>query len=666
MNRDWKIEYKIPEIPPELLNAGFTPLLASVLAVKGIRTVKEADQEFFCGSDSILDPMLMKGMGEAVERIKRAIVSKEKVAVYGDYDVDGITSTCLLTDYLQTKGLEVIPYIPDRTEEGYGLNCGALNMFSEEGVSLVITVDCGITATDEAIYAKGLGIDMIITDHHECKSGEIPEACAVIDCKQTGDTYPNQNLAGVGVAFKLASACEGDLQEMLSRYSDLVAIGTVADVMPLLEENRYFVIHGIERIRNNPRPGLKAMLKEAGVEPETISASSIGYSLAPRLNAAGRLGQAISAGELIMSTSTEKASALAAELCELNRKRQVIEGEIWKEAAGMVGLTPPDHPIVLASDKWHQGVIGIAASRLAEYYSVPTIMINLNGDVGKGSCRSFGGFNLFEALSACSEHLISFGGHALAAGLNIMAERIDSFREALYEYYRANRPEPQPEITCDLLITDASILDIENVRSLDRLEPFGNGNPKPVMCMQSVRLEKAQNVGNGRHLKLRIDASGYKFDCIFFGHTLQEQGIGRADTIDIAFTPTVNEYHGMTSIQLQLYAVRPHSPDTLCTDILENGCSFPQAAAQYAPVRSDFIRAWKSLGINFRIGSTEEAVLDRCPYDLAPETYCICLEVFREAGLFAGDRIYGAVPADVEEKADLESTKLMQRLRNLK
>ena len=361
-NKDWSINFTRPAAARALTEAGFTPLLSQVLALRGIENAAQAKKLLYGGRETLHDPMLMLGMDGARSRVLRAIEKRETVAVFGDYDVDGITSTCMLTDWLRGKGLTCYYYIPDRNEEGYGLNRGALDTLKARGVTLVITVDCGITAVEEAAYAREIGVDMVITDHHECRSDALPDAAALIDCKRDGDTYPNKNLAGVGVALKLVCACEGGSDLALARYADLVAIGTIADVMPLTDENRYLVRLGLEQIVRCPRPGIAAMLRESSIDPARLTASTIGFSLAPRLNAAGRLGRASIAAKLILSRDEATAVSLARELCELNRKRQSIENEIWKEAnAQLQGITP-DGPIVLASESWNQGVIGIAAS----------------------------------------------------------------------------------------------------------------------------------------------------------------------------------------------------------------------------------------------------------------------------------------------------------------
>ena len=660
----WKIPYNRPEYPAALKEAGFGPLLSAVLSLRGIRTPEQAEALLDGGEACLHDPMLMQGMPAAAERIRRAVEAREAVAVYGDYDVDGITATCLLTDYLRGKGLRCVGYIPDRNEEGYGLNCAALDGLRAEGITLLITVDCGITAVEEAEHTKTIGMDMIVTDHHECKPGMLPDALAVIDCKQEGNRYPNPNLCGVGVALKLACAVEGSSAPLLERYADLVAVGTVADVMPLVGENRYLVRRGLEMLSRAPRPGFAAMLREAGVDPSRITASSVGFSLAPRLNAAGRLGQATKAADLLMCREPEEAAALAAELCELNRQRQSIETEIWQDALSRLEKKKPDGPIVLASEDWHQGVIGIAASRLAEQFSLPAIMVCLNGAHGKGSCRSYGGFNLFEALSACSKHLLGFGGHALAAGMTISRSELPAFRKALADYYRANKPGPLPEVSCDLLIRDPGLLTLENVRELDRLEPYGNANPKPVFCLSRVLLEAAEQVGGGRHLKVRLRLGSARLDGIFFSHNAQALGIKEGDWVDVAFTPQVNEFRGHSSVQLVISAIRRHDGRELCRRILDRDGSAAYAAAAFRPQRPDFVQVWRENRGSFSLPGRLEDILALCPQGMEPERFCLCLMVLLEVGLLQSPdgRIYGARSSCIEGKADLNSARIMQRL----
>ena len=661
----WKIPYERPEAPEELLRIGCPPLLAAVLKLRGVTRAGQAERLFHAGPDSLLDPLLLQDMDRAAARLQQAIAAGETVAVYGDYDVDGITSTCLLTDYLRSKGLRCLPYIPSRDNEGYGLNTAAIDTLHGQGVSLMVTVDCGITAREEAAYARTLGMDLVITDHHECGGGPLPEACAVVDPKREDDHCPNPYLAGVGVAMKLACACEGESESILARYADLVAVGTVADVMPLIGENRALVQLGLEMLRERPRLGLAAMLRESGLDEKKLSASSIGFGLAPRLNAAGRLGQTDIALQLLMTDDPDEAARLAASLCELNRKRQSIETEIWQEANAMLEGQEPDGPIVLCSDRWHQGVIGIAASRLAEQYSLPAIMICFHGEKGKGSCRSYGGFNLFDALSACAEHLTGFGGHALAAGLNLRQDQLPAFRRALADYYRSHRPAPQPEVLCDLLITDPALLSLDNVSSLERLEPYGSENPRPVFCLSGVTVESMTSVGGGRHLRLRVDLRGESLEGIFFSHTARDLGFREGERADLAFTPQVNEFRGSRSVQLLVTAARPHRPEALCEAILEGRKEVLWAAAPWCPQRADFVRVWRLLERpGFRLGGSCSSVLRQRPEGMEPERFCLCLAVLREAGLLQAESpsLYGAAIEPRNEKADLEATELLRLL----
>ncbi len=665
--KDWSIPYTRPCVSPELSSVpGLTPLLCQVLSLRGVGSAAQARELLYGGEDSLYDPLLIRDMDRARARVLRAIETGETVAVYGDYDVDGITATCLLTDYLRSKGLVCHTHIPDRNEEGYGLNCGALEALRQKDVSLLITVDCGITAIEEAAYAKTLGMDMVITDHHECRPDALPDAVAVVDCKRADDRYPCKDLAGVGVAFKLVCACEGESGSVLEEYADLAAIGTIADVMPLSPENRYLVRRGLEQIAQRPRPGIAAILRESAIDPKRLTASTVGFSLAPRLNAAGRLDRVKVAERLIRTRDPSEASSLAHELCELNRQRQCIENDIWRQANEKLSGQTLDGPIVLWGD-WEPGVIGIAASRLAEQHSLPAVIICMKDEIGKGSCRSYGGFNLFEALSACSEYLIGFGGHALAAGLNIRRDRLEDFKRALREYYLRNKPRDVAEVRCDLLITDPSLLSLENVRSLDLLEPYGNANPKPVLCVSGVQLESLSLVGGRRHSRMRIRLGGQSFECIYFSHNVQEAGLMQGQRIDMAFTPQINEYRGSTSVQLVASAVRPHDPGDLCERILRGDETVEWACARYCPERADFVRVWRSMGADYAVGADTRAVLAQCPPGMEPERCCLCLMALREAGLLASDsgEIFCARPADIGGKADLEATRLLRSLRSL-
>ena len=386
----WNVTCPEPGAVNALASGGFNPLTAMILAARGMGNAASA-KEFLDCDRHMIDPFLMTDMDLAAARVRKALQQGEKIAVFGDYDVDGITATCLLTSFLRSCGGNVISYIPGRLEEGYGLNPIAIHQLHEDGVKLIITVDCGITAVEESKLCKQLGIDLVITDHHECKE-QLPDAVAVVDPHRPDGGYPHMNLSGVGVAFKLAAALCGDQDAVLKDYADMVCLGTVADVMPLVGENRVFVARGLELLRHTRRPGIAALMKESGCESDNVNATSIGFMLAPRINAAGRMGQIELAVDLFLTDDEEKATYLAQSLCELNRHRQQVESDIYRQAVQMLPTGSTPEAIVLADERWHQGVVGIVASRIAEEYCCPTFLICLDGDHGKASSRSFGGF----------------------------------------------------------------------------------------------------------------------------------------------------------------------------------------------------------------------------------------------------------------------------------
>ncbi len=663
--RAWKIPYEPPEVPTALVSAGYRPLLAAILASRGIEDVGEAEKFLHCGMEALHDPLQMRGMERAAERVRLAIRNREHVAVFGDYDVDGITSTCVLTDYLRSQGVECTPYIPDRINEGYGLNGDAVRALHEQGVKLIITVDCGITAIEEAKLALELGVDMVITDHHECSEQAVPDALAVVDPKQPECTYPNPGLAGVGVAFKLVCTLHGDVAAMLRQYGDLVAIGTVADVMPLTGENRFLVSYGLKLLNTKPRPGLRALLLECGALEKEITATTIGYVIAPRLNAAGRLGKTMVSAKLLMTRNPFEAERLALELCELNRERQALEQEIWDEASERAKGSAPGSPLVLSSDDWHQGVIGIAASRLSETFYMPTIMIRFYGDRGKGSCRSFGGFNLYNALAACSDLLEGFGGHALAAGLTIRRENIDRFRKALTDYYRENPVESLPDLQPDLRIADPRMLSLENVEALSALEPCGSGNPKPQLCMTGLHLVNLIPIGGGKHARLQIEHLGCRFDCIYFSCPVERLPVRRGDWIDLAFTPQINHFRGHDSVQLLVTDVRRSDMLPICRKVLSGELPSQWDAAVFCPRREDFVRVWRWLAAPVEFPAEE--LLRNVPAGMHPLQVCLCLMIMQEMRLASvlldEDDTLRAMPVEGCAKVDLNQSVILRSLR---
>lgn len=544
----------------DLVKGGLNPLVAVLLASRNIQCIEEA-RELTEDRNVIADPFLLDDIEKAVARIKLALERGEHIAIYGDYDVDGMTSSSLLASYFKAKGVNCDIYIPERIGDGYGVKNKAVDTLHERGVSLVITVDCGITAIEETEYAKTLGMDIVITDHHEC--GEVlPAAVAVINPKRPGCRYPEKMLAGVGVAFKLVCALEGGshADELFAQYGDLVAIGTVADVVPVLGENRTFIRRGIAQMREKARPGIKKLCEASGIDLKKITSSGIGFTLAPRLNAAGRLGQTMRAVELLLTENEDEAEIMASEMCELNRERQALEGKIFEEAAVMLADDRDSKdPIVLAEETWHQGVTGIVASRLAERLSRPAVMICLQDGKGRGSCRSFGSFNIFEALEANKDILESFGGHEMAAGLTIPEENITVFRERLRAFYREKiAGMPEPALSVDFEVLKPGLLTEENVASLSLLEPYGNGNPTPVLYMENAEVDIIMPISSGRHTKMWVKKYGESFECVYFSKTTKELKVTAGNRVDIVFTPQINEFRGRRTVQLLLQKVAVH------------------------------------------------------------------------------------------------------------
>ncbi len=625
----------------------------------------------------------MPDMPQAVSRIQQAVAAGEMIAVYGDYDVDGITSTCLLTDFLTKQGADCTWYIPARLEEGYGLNAPAIYGLKAQGVSLIITVDCGITAVEEARLCRELGVDLIVTDHHECKT-ELPDAVAVVDPHRHDSRYPFPHLAGVGVAFKVASAVLGDQQTVFREYCDLVSLGTVADVMPLVSENRVLVTAGIAAMQHSQRAGIQALMRECQINPGSVTSSTVGYTLAPRINAAGRMGKVELAAELFMTHDREEAAQLAAQLCRLNRQRQTIEAEIYADAAAMLeGVQSPD-AIVLAGENWHQGVVGIVASRLAEDYSCPVFLICLSGDAGKASSRSYGNFPLFSTLEKLEPLLQNFGGHELAAGFTILRENIPEFRRqvtALARNYRLNHPEESAlELDCAVL---PELLTTANVTALEQMEPFGASCPRPLLYLEGMRVEQLSEVGGGKHLKLRLGRHGRVLDGIFFSTTACKAAIALGDVVEVAFSPQINEFRGLRTVQLNITDIRP---GLSCRQAMERekkiyACLVGNGTVSLdwdslIPPRREFAAVWRYLRANSTGGSVmdEFTVLSRKIARSAglPVSFVrtrICLDVLAERGLIqmeSGTHMMTIRLTPGPGKVDLENSAILLHLRNQK
>ena len=669
-----------------LREAGYPELLSAVLAARGVATPEES--AVFLERERSLShsPMLMRDMDKAVERIGRALAAGERMAVFGDYDVDGITATVLLVDYLRSRGADCLKYIPRRIEDGYGLGKEALRLLRERGVTLVITVDCGITGVEEALFAREIGMDLVITDHHECKD-VLPQACAVVDPRRPDCPYPFKHLAGVGVALKLVLALGEQREEALfARYCTLAAIGTVADVMQMTGENRTIVHRGLEAIGNTDFLGLRALLRETGLADREVSSVQIGFVLAPRINAAGRMGEAELAADLLLTDDPARAEVLARELCGLNRERQAVEQEIFAQAVEQIELLPAVErsALVLSSEIWHQGVVGIVASRLSEKYSCPSFMIHLQNGLGKGSCRSYGGFNLFAALESCSDLLVDFGGHELAAGFNIREADIPAFRRRMNHcvcaYYNGETPVSSLEV--DVVVRHPESITLEEMEQLSRLEPYGSGNDRPVFALMGAKVESLQNVGQNRHLKLRLAKGACRFDAIFFSATAGECGVAAGMRVDAAFHLQINEFRGVSSVQLQLVdlrpAVQPSVRERECLELVERltagGPVTAREALRLLPEREQFAALWRAIerleleggGPQSRLPALRRlagAVNGAEPFLRA----ALGVEVFAERGLvtLALEEDKMILHPSRGRRADLEQSAYVRRLRQV-
>ncbi len=671
----WSVSQPPPAAVNALVGGGYAPLCAMILASRDVHTVSEAAQ-YLARECALPDPFLMTDMDLAAGRVGLAVTRGEKIAVYGDYDVDGITATCLLTDFLRRCGAEVVSYIPGRLEEGYGLNPTAVRQLHAQGVKLIVTVDCGITAVEEATLCRELGVDLVITDHHECKA-QLPQAVAVVDPHRPDGGYPHKNLSGVGVAFKLACALSGESEAVLEEYADMLCLGTVADVMPLVGENRVFVARGLDSLRHTRRPGIAALMRESGCDPSSVNATSIGFMLAPRINAAGRMGQIDPAVELFLTDDPDRATVLAQMLCELNRQRQQVEQDIYRQAVEMLPVGAAPDAIVLADERWHQGVVGIVASRIAEEYCCPTFLICLDGVHGKASSRSFGGFNLFHALRDHSTLLESYGGHELAAGFTIHRDNIDAFREAMCDAARAFYADSgrRTLLEIDCAVTP-ELLSVGGIDALSVLEPCGNGCPKPLLMLEKMQVERIALVGNSRHMRLRLKRDSWAVNAICFCATTDTYTIRPGDLVDVAFQPQVNEYRGLRTVQLNVQDIRPYCQAPCACDEgryrrLCGGRATARDCAELLPSRATLAAVWKYLA-GAQDGPIRETpiclcrkIVRRAGIALDLDQMLTCLDIFADVELLRIDRQHKNITITLSApaaKADLSGSRTMQQL----
>jgi len=550
-----------PELAIELATKlGVSHTFACLLANRGFTSAESVESFLLPTTDKLLDPFTMRDMDLAVDRVLQAVAAREPILVYGDYDVDGITATSLLTAALTEMGAKVSYFIPDRIRDGYGFSVRGVDVARKRRTRLVITADCGITATKEVRLAKESGIEVIVTDHHE-PLGELPEAIAVLNPKRKDCPYAFKELAGVGVVFKLVQGLAARRPEVLPpgfvfRHLDLVALGTIADVVPLVGENRVFAKIGLDRLCHSDKPGIAALKEVAGLRARRVESGHVAYILAPRINAAGRLGNAESGVRLLLSTDAQEAAIIAESLEEDNANRKKIDESTLEDALNQLHVHGVDLPpaIVLWSDRWHPGVLGIVASRLIERFHRPTILIASDGEQGKGSGRSIPGFDVCQALQECRDCLIGFGGHSYAAGLTIRTENLEVFRDRLCAVVNA-RVQPDdfiPKLSIDGPI-DLAHLNEELVEMLDRLAPFGIGNAEPLFVADDVKLSLPPAVVSRNHLKLTLRQNGRDLDCIGFGMGHMAGAItNNGGRISVAFVPTINVWQNRARLQLKL------------------------------------------------------------------------------------------------------------------
>ncbi len=695
------------------LTLGITPIIAKLLYNRGYTTPKAAKNFIYMENEMLSDPFQMKDMEKGIARIKKAVDSKERITVYGDYDVDGVTAVCTLYLYLKSIGANVSYYIPNRNGEGYGVSCSAVDTIKSTGTTLIITVDTGITAHDEVEYARTLGVDFLITDHHECHT-ELPNAVAAINPHRPDCSYPFKELAGVGVVFKVICAYEERYitrdrikaaNKIFTHYADLVAIGTIADVMPVRDENRIIIKYGLAMMENTTRVGLAALIEASSKKSDSqsqdkkkkktkISSGFIGYTLAPRINAAGRIRSASMAVELFLAENYSDVYKIAEELCAANKERQNEENKIMEEAYKKIEeLDLENTPvIVLDADNWHHGVIGIVASRITEKYGRPSILVSFEGndlskhsplDSGKGSGRSIKGMNLVDALCHCEEHLLKYGGHELAAGLSVSRCELDNFRKKINDYALKNLTEedmmPTLEADTEIEFEDINLALADGLRIL---EPYGVANPVPAFVLRGVTVLEINGVSGGKHTRITITNGKYSLSAMYFSCSADSLGIYPGDEIDILFNIDVNDWLGKRTAQIIVRDVRTSEKqaeneenDRLRFEQIRAGARIYKEE-NAVPTREDFACVYKFLLMSQRIGVsvlTHRDITTRLKKvqndaDIGYIKLKIIMMVFKELNLIsieeAENEVYKFNIRFGAPKTDLEKSSLLRKIRS--
>ncbi|MDD6275932.1 MAG: single-stranded-DNA-specific exonuclease RecJ [Clostridia bacterium] len=648
-----------------------SPYAALIASTRGIESVTEA-RDFFGMSCDAADPMDFPDMEKAVDCIKKAIDNFERIAVFGDYDADGVTATALLYSYLEMQGADVVYCVPDRHTEGYGLSFAAADKLCKMGAKLIITVDNGISSIEESKYIRELEADLIVTDHH-LPSAELPTALAVVDPHREDCKLRFKDYAGVGVAYKLICAIEGGENDITNSVLDLVALGTVADVMPLKGENRNIIRRGLEVLEASERPGVQALRDVAGYSDKELNSGAIAFTMVPRINAAGRMGSAMRAVRLLLSDDYEEAAALAAEINEENISRQQIESDILECALEQIKANKQweyDPVLVVDGEDWHDGVIGIVASRLTDKFGKPSIVITRRGDTAKGSGRSVEGFDLYNALRACSDTLTQFGGHKLAAGIGLESSSIDNFRKA-FNAYAVKTKYPIPVQYIDFKIKPAYIND-EMLNVIDMLEPFGTGNPQPIFGLYKMTLARIQAVGGGKHLKLTFTRDESSIVAMKFRTTPLDFPFCVGDLVDLAVTFEANEFLGQRRLSINIKNIKFHSSDDdllfeqqeIYTNLMR-GESVADAA-KILPDRNDTVQVYKFLRSagRWRYGIETLCVRLNRPMEAYAKT-AVSVEALTELGVLVRDNDGSITLPEESVKANLDDAPILQRIKNM-
>lgn len=656
--------------------AGVSPAFARLLAARGFSDA--ASVQAFLNGEQDFAPLSYAGMREAVERIERAVEEFEFIAVYGDYDADGVTATAMLYSYLESIGANVMYYIPDRETEGYGLNCEAIRTLAEREVSLIVTVDNGVASVSEIAFAATLGVDVVVTDHHRPQE-ELPAACAVVDPHRSDCRGRCKALSGVGVAFILILALEGegcDVQGLLDNYADLVAIGTIGDVVPLVGENRLFVREGLRLLSQTDRLGLRALIERAGMENRQFTAVSVAFTIVPRINATGRMGSPDRAVRLLLSEYPDEAEELAEEICADNDERRRIEAEIFEEALAQFRREPGrllERLLVADGENWHPGVIGIVASRLTERFGKPCFVISRSDDgTAKGSGRSVVGFDLFAAVSHCAPLLTKFGGHPMAAGLTLPAEKLPEFRRMITRY-AVSQPAAWPCTAIDCVVSPQEAT-VELARETALLEPFGTGNPPPVFGLFDAVLSEITPVGGGKHLRLMVTKDSRTLRCMRFNVSPEDFPYRPGDRIDLAFSLEEKEFMGKPELSVIVRELLPAGADSGALlrswaryEAARRGAVLPPAVwEEQFPTRDSFALLYRFLREENGFSGEPEALWMRCGGRLPLGRLLLCLDVLSEHGLIQLESSGSLVRVrllPVSGKVDLFSSKLLGSLK---